>query len=94
MKMKEIRVRLTIVGRVQGVWFRDSTRQEAVRLGVTGWVRNRPEGSVELVAEGPDREVRELVAWCHHGPPAARVTQVRETTEQWRGEFKSFDIAF
>lgn len=93
-KMENARVRLIIEGRVQGVWFRDSTRREASRLGVKGWIRNRPEGSVELVVEGPEREVRELVRWCHHGPPGAGVTQVRETPEQWRGEFKSFEIAF
>lgn len=69
-------VHLTITGRVQGVGYRDWTRREAVRLGLCGWVRNRPDGSVEaLLQGGPDSLTRMLEA-CHHGPPAARVTGV------------------
>jgi acylphosphatase len=89
-----IRVRLIIEGLVQGVWFRDSTRREASRLGVFGWVRNRPDGKVEVLAEGPEEKVRNLVTWCHHGPPSARVNRVRETEEAWTGEFDSFDIVY
>ncbi len=92
--MNNIRVRLVIEGRVQGVWFRDSTRRQAMALGVTGWVKNRWDGGVEVVAEGPEDRVRQLVAWCHHGPSLARVTDVRETPEEYQGEFDSFDIAF
>ena len=89
-----IRVRLIIEGRVQGVWFRESTRREASRLGVFGWVKNRPDGKVEVLAEGPEDKVRNLVAWCHHGPPTAKVSRVLETEEAWRGESDSFDIAY
>lgn len=92
--MGNIRVRLIIEGRVQGVWFRDSTRREAGRLGVCGWVRNRPDGSVEVLAEGREEGVRKLVAWCHRGPSGAAVTQVHESDEPWQGEFDSFDIVF
>ena len=92
--MNNIRVHLIIKGRVQGVWFRESTRREAVSLGVTGWVRNRPDRSVEVLAEGPEEQVKELVSWCNHGPPVARVDQVLETLEGWKGEFQSFDIVF
>jgi acylphosphatase len=92
--MGNIRVRLIIEGLVQGVWFRDSTRAEAMHFGVCGWVRNRPDGSVEVVAEGLEEGVKRLVAWCRHGPPAARVTRVQESREEWRGEFDSFDIVF
>jgi acylphosphatase len=94
MMMENIRVRLMIEGRVQGVWFRESTRQEAERFGVHGWVRNRREGTVEVVAEGPEENVRKLVAWCHHGPPAARVARVHETAEMFQGEFVSFDVVY
>jgi acylphosphatase len=94
MTMENIRVRLMIEGRVQGVWFRESTRQEAERFGVHGWVRNRREGTVEVVAEGPEENVRKLVAWCHHGPPAARVARVHETAEIFQGEFISFDVVY
>ena len=92
--MNNIRVRLIIKGRVQGVWFRESTRREAVALGVTGWVRNRPDRTVEVLAEGPEKQVKELVSWCNHGPPVARVDHVLETGEGWKGEFESFDLVF
>ena len=90
--LKTVTVR--IEGRVQGVWFRDSTRKEAQRLGVTGWVRNKRDGSVEVVAEGGEEEVKKLAAWCHHGPPSASVIQVDKMEEPWKGEFDSFDIVF
>lgn len=92
--MSDIRVRLIVDGRVQGVFFRDSTRREARTLGLTGWVRNRPEGTVEVLAEGPEDRVGSLVEWCHQGPPYARVRSVTRTDEPWRGEFDSFDIVF
>lgn len=92
--MGDIRVRLVIEGRVQGVWFRDSTRRQASMLGVTGWVRNRPDGSVEVLAEGPEKAVKRLIAWCHAGPSAARVDRVKEHHEPSLGEFKSFDIVY
>jgi acylphosphatase len=92
--MDNIRAHLIIEGRVQGVWFRDSTRSEATGLHCTGWVKNRFDGSVEVVAEGSREEVKKLVAWCHHGPPAARVTRVQEIKEAYTGEFTSFDIVF
>ena len=92
--MDNIRVRLIIQGRVQGVWFRDSTRREAMRLGVNGWVKNRRDGSVEALAEGPEERVKQLITWCHHGPSHARVTDIQQTEEAWQGEFDSFDIVF
>jgi acylphosphatase len=92
--MDNIRAHLIVEGRVQGVWFRDSTRQEAVRLGLSGWVKNRFDGAVEVVAEGPRERIETLVKWCHHGPPAAKVTGVREFEENFTGEFDSFRIVF
>ncbi|MEO5362436.1 MAG: acylphosphatase [Magnetococcus sp. DMHC-8] len=71
--------RLHIFGRVQGVYYRVSTQQEAERLGVTGWVKNRPDGSVEAEAHGPPSAVTALIAWCQHGPPGARVERVEVT---------------
>lgn len=70
------RVRLRVRGRVQGVWYRASTRARAEELGLRGWVRNRRDGSVEAEAEGPDAAVDALVAWCREGPPLAEVTSV------------------
>lgn len=92
--MAYIRVRLVITGRVQGVWFRGATRRQALSLGVTGWVRNRPDGSVEVVAEGAEESVRKLAQWCHHGPSSARVTRVDQTEEVWQGEFEGFEIVY
>lgn len=92
--MNHIRMHLIIDGRVQGVWFRESTRREAISLKLTGWVRNRPDGTVEAVIEGPEHEVNRLVSWCHKGPPAARVTGIRKDQDTWQGEFDSFDIVF
>ena len=70
------RVSVIVTGRVQGVSFRASTVREARAHGLTGWVRNLADGSVELEAQGDDARVAALVAWCAHGPPAARVTGV------------------
>jgi acylphosphatase len=70
------RVRAIVTGRVQGVAFRAFTVDEARDRGLTGWVRNRADGSVELEAQGDDAHVAALLAWCAHGPPAARVSDV------------------
>jgi len=90
--LSDIRVRLIIEGRVQGVWFRESTRRQAVSLGVTGWVKNRPDRAVEALIEGEEDRVKKLVAWCHHGPSAARVSRVQQSEEPWQGEFTSFEV--
>ena len=76
-----VRRELRVTGRVQGVWFRESCRQVAARLGVAGTARNRADGSVEVVVEGRPTEVQALVAWCREGPPGADVTDV-EVVEQ------------
>jgi len=68
-----------VTGRVQGVWFRAWTRERAQELGVSGWVRNRSDGSVEAVVSGPCEAVEALIAALHEGPPAAEVEDVRVT---------------
>ncbi len=75
--MSAARARLRVVGMVQGVFYRQSTADEAARLRLSGTVRNLPDGSVEVVAEGPRDGVEALVAWCRRGPPAARVEAVQ-----------------
>jgi acylphosphatase len=78
--------RVGVRGRVQGVFFRDSTRREARRRGVAGWVTNRADGSVEAVFEGEPGAVEALVAWAARGPVQARVTDQLVTAEDPRGE--------
>jgi acylphosphatase len=74
-------VRVVIAGQVQGVFFRTTCAHLAREVGVSGWIRNRPEGDVEAVFEGPDDAVERLVAWCHEGPSHARVTRVEVSDE-------------
>jgi acylphosphatase len=80
---------LQILGRVQGVWFRESMRREAERLGVAGWVRNRPDGSVEAVVQGTAAAVDALVEWARTGPPQARVERIVETATE--GHYRVFE---
>jgi len=86
------RVRLRIEGRVQGVFFRASAQEEAGRLGLKGWVRNCPDGSVEVVAEGERKKIDDLINWCHHGPPGAHVHNVRLQWEDHKNDFQDFRI--
>jgi len=80
------RLRVIARGRVQGVFFRDSVRRLAARLGVAGWVHNRADGSIEAVFEGDAGAVEELVAFCREGPPGARVEAVDVAVEEPQGE--------
>ncbi len=88
------RVHITVSGRVQGVFFRANTVDVARRLGLVGFVRNLPDGRVEVVAEGEEEKLRELIAWCHQGPPLARVAEVKVRWETPTGEFTDFRIAY
>jgi len=80
-----VRYRVLIWGRVQGVFFRDTCRRMAERHGVSGWVRNLPDGSVEAVFEGHAGEVRRLVEWSRHGPRSAEVQEIRVRAESPQG---------
>ena len=82
---------LQISGHVQGVGFRYSMRKEAARLGLTGWVRNRRDGSVEALAQGNDAAVAALTAWARHGPPGARVAEVRVASAQADAALAGFE---
>lgn len=70
------RIRVVVSGRVQGVFFRDSCRRRAERANVAGWVRNRDDGTVEAVFEGPEDAVTAMVDWCRQGPSTAHVQSV------------------
>lgn len=80
---------LVIRGRVQGVWFRESMRREAERLGVTGWVRNRLDGSVEAVVQGARDAVEAITEWARRGPAEAHVAELVASDAE--GEFSAFD---
>jgi acylphosphatase len=81
-----VRRRVLVAGLVQGVWFRESCREQAAAAGLGGWVRNRGDGRVEAVLEGPPAAVDRVVAWCARGPRRARVDGVEVTTEAPVGE--------
>ena len=89
-----LRARVIVHGLVQGVWFRASTKDEADRLGVTGWVRNLPDGSVESVFEGQKTNVEAIVGWCHQGPSGAKVNAVDIAWEPFTHEFSHFEIRY
>ena len=86
------RTRLRVSGRVQGVWYRGATQAEARKLGVDGWVRNLPDGSVEALIEGDAAAVRALVDWCRTGPSGARVASVQEASEPVGDDLAGFEI--
>lgn len=92
--MSKARVHLFISGRVQGVYFRAHTRDEARKLGLTGWVKNLYDGRVESVFEGEDEDIQSMISWCRKGPPHAAVTDVSVEGEPYGGEFSDFIIRF
>ena len=91
---KKVRAHLLISGRVQGVAFRYYTQDIAQSLGIKGWVRNCWDGKVEVVAEGEEGQVKELIDWCHQGPRSAIVEKVDIEWEEYKGEFSTFGIRF
>ena len=87
-------MRLVVSGRVQGVAYRWSCLNEAERLGLRGWVRNLPDGRVEVVAEGTDRPLGKLLVWCREGPPLARVLDIEEHHGPALGLPPGFEITY
>jgi acylphosphatase len=88
------RVHVIITGKVQGVCFRIATKQEADKYGVTGWVRNRIDGSVEAVLEGKKDKVDSVLKWCGDGPLTARVKKVETIWEEHKNEFQTFQVLY
>ncbi len=90
---KPVRAHLLVRGVVQGVYFRANMKRVAEEAGVTGWVRNLPDGrTVEAVLEGRRRDVEKVICWALHGPELADVREVEVKFEEYRGEFKGFRI--
>ncbi len=92
--MENRTLRVLISGRVQGVFFRASTREMATGKGLGGWVRNLPDGKVEALFEGPRDILDEALAWCKHGPNGASVVEVQEDWGKYTGQFDRFEIRY
>ena len=88
------RSHIMISGKVQGVFFRMETKQVADSFNVSGWVKNNRNGSVEAVFEGEKEAVDSVVKWCKTGPPFSSVSRVDITEEDYKGEFRGFDIIY
>jgi len=88
------RVHIRVHGRVQGVFFRSYTQEEATRLGLKGWVKNTYDGGVEVLAEGEKSALENLVSWCRRGPPSAKVSSIDTKWLPATGEFVGFRISY
>jgi acylphosphatase len=92
--MANIRAHVFVSGWVQGIFFRQNTQQKAESHGVTGWVRNLPDGRVEAIFEGEEEDVKALVDFCRKGPRGAVITNVDVTFERFTGEFRNFKVTY
>ncbi len=90
----DARIRILVFGDVQGVFFRAGAQDEARRLGLKGYVRNVPDGSVELVAEGDRGALERLLQWCSHGPAGASVSEAKAEWLDFSGAFADFRIKY
>ena len=91
--MSQFALHAYISGTVQGVFFRNSTQKKAIELGVTGWIKNCPDGRVELLATGETDNVSGLLAWCWQGPPASNVTDIKQTPVPYQ-HFDTFEVRY
>jgi acylphosphatase len=89
-----VRLHVYITGRVQGVFFRACTQDQARSLGLVGWVRNLRDGRVEAVFEGEVEKVMEMLKWCHKGPPGAHVSNLEEVWEEKEEGFTTFETRY
>ena len=88
------RAHVFVSGRVQGVFFRATTRDEANKRGVQGWVKNLRDGRVEAIFEGEEERVKEMIDFCHEGSSASRVEDVEFEWEEYKDEFDGFEIRY
>ena len=92
--MVQKRIHIFVTGRVQGVFFRQSTRVMAIKNNVIGWVRNLADGRVEIIAEGETHDIDNLVTWCKTGPANSRVDEFELSDETFIGEFEKFEVRY
>ncbi|OGZ17926.1 MAG: acylphosphatase [Candidatus Nealsonbacteria bacterium RBG_13_36_15] len=88
------RVVILVSGLVQGVFYRSKTLRKSKNLNLTGWVKNEPNGSVKIVAEGEEENLGELIGWTKSGPPLAKVNKIKVEWEKDKEEFKDFEIRY
>jgi len=92
--MDYVRAHIFVSGRVQGVFFRDSTKRKAKKLGIKGWVKNLPDGRVEAVFEGKKDKVEQIINWAKRGPIFAKVSNLDLEWQEYKGEFSDFEIVY
>lgn len=92
--MKNTRIHAWISGKVQGVFYRESTEYWANTLDLKGWVRNTDDGRVELIVEGHEDRIKKLMKWCEKGPAAAKVVNINQREESYTGEFEDFKVIY
>jgi acylphosphatase len=92
--MDYVRAHIFVSGRVQGVFFRDSTKRKAKKLGIKGWVKNLPDGRVEAVFEGKKDRVEQIINWAKRGPIFAKVNNLDLEWQKYKGEFSDFEIVY
>ncbi|MGI9533628.1 MAG: acylphosphatase [Thermodesulfobacteriota bacterium] len=92
--MEEERAHLVVNGKVQGVFYRASAKEQADNLELNGWVRNLQGGSVEIIVEGRKENIKSFLDWCHKGPPNAFVSKIDTEYSKPTGEFSSFNIKY
>jgi acylphosphatase len=90
--MGQKRIHVVVRGRVQDVYFRATAQREARQLGLSGWVKNRSDGAVEILAEGDEEHVKDLLSWAQLGPSTARVDKIETRWRSYTGEFSDFRI--
>jgi len=89
-----VKARVFVSGRVQGVFFRSSTREQAVSRTLTGWVKNLDDGRVEAVFEGSEPAVKDMIAWCNQGSSSSSVDEVKVEWERPKSEYNNFSIKY
>ena len=89
-----MRIRIKVYGLVQGVFFRFNTKEKAKELGLKGWVKNMEDGSVEILVEGNEEKIKELIEWCKSGPGMARVDKVDVEEDVTKEKLKKFEIKY
>lgn len=92
--MKNTRIHAWISGKVQGVFYRESTEYWAKNLDLKGWIRNTDDGRVELIVEGPEDRIKKFMKWCEKGPVAAKVVNINKREELYTGEFEDFKAIY